>query len=210
MINVFKNCKLGMFLLLVFCTMGELQAQKYNFESKAAKKLYNKLEKAYENYDYGYIVEIEQDLLSNFEQKQDTLSALVYSFLAESYYQGLGEFTKGLSYYKKELTLREKIQKPDDYNRIELLSSIASVSDELGFYKESEKLYFEVLKGEEEEYGKKNEVYLNSVLNLAAHYVFSAEPDKGIDLLKEHERNFKKDFEEYPRFLTTFGQLYRD
>ena len=210
MINVFKNCKLGILLLLVFGTWGELQAQKYNFESKAAKKLYTKLEKAYENYDYGYILEIEQDLLSNFEQKQDTLSALVYSFLAESYYAGMGEFTKGLSYYKKELALREKIQKPEDYNRIELLSSIASVNDELGFYKESEKLYMEVLEAEEKRYGKKDEEYLNSVLNLAAHYVFSSEAEKGVSLLKEHEKYFKKEFEGYPRFLTTFGQLYRD
>ena len=41
---------------------GGLQAQKYNFESKAAKKLYTKLEKAYDSYDYGYILENEQNL----------------------------------------------------------------------------------------------------------------------------------------------------
>mgnify|MGYP001799565584 CR=1 FL=1 len=210
MINVFKNCKFGMLLLLVFFTSGRLQAQKYNFESKAAKKLYNKLEKAYENYDYGYIVEIEQDLLSNFEQKQDTLTALVYSFLGESYYTGIGEIDKGITYYKKELALREKIQQPEDYERTQILSNIATASDEMGLFQESEALYMEVLAGEEKKFGKKSEEYLYSVLSLGSHYVFSSEADKGIALLKENEKNFKKDFEGYPRFLITFGQLYRD
>ncbi|MEL6557219.1 MAG: CHAT domain-containing tetratricopeptide repeat protein [Bacteroidota bacterium] len=210
MINVFKQCSIGIILLLMIFSSGGLQAQKYNFESKAAKKLYTKLEKAYDSYDYGYILENEQNLLINFEQKQDTLTALVYSFLAESYLSYAGELNKSLDYYQKELELRGKIQADEDYEKSDLLSNMATLYDELGYYDKSEDLYLQIIKEDEKQYGKKDEVYLESVLALAIHYTLSSEPEKGIAQLKSIDQSVDKKTDQYPRMLVTFGQLYRD
>ncbi|MGB3467811.1 MAG: tetratricopeptide repeat protein, partial [Cyclobacteriaceae bacterium] len=210
MTNVFKQCIRGGFLLLALFIAGSVQAQKYNFESKAAKKLYLKLEKAYDSYDYGYILENEQNLLSTFDNKQDTLTALVYSFLGEAYLQEAGELTKSLSYYNKELDLRNGIQSKDDFDYSFLTSNIATLYDELGYYDKSEKLYLNLLETDAMRSGKKSDEYLESALSLAIHYTFSNEPAKGIALLKSIDQNVDKNSEKYPRMLMTFGQLYRD
>lgn len=210
MINVFKQCRIGVILLLMMFSSGGLQAQKYSFESKAAKKLYTKLEKAYNSYDYGYILENEQNLLSNFEQKQDTLTALVYSFLGESYLSHTGELGKSLEFYQKELDLRNKIQSDGDFDKSDLVANMASLYDELGYYNKSEKLYLDLLAEDEKKYGEKDEIYLESALALAIHYTLSSEPEKGIVLLKSIDQNIDKSKDQYPRMLVTFGQLYRD
>ena len=186
MINVFTKKKIGGLLFLFLALSYNLHAQQYKFNSKSDKKLYAKLEKAYDAADYEFILDNETKLLSSFETKQDTLSALVYSFLGEAYYFYNGDRVKGLDYYQKDLELKKKILPNSDNS--ETLFNIAGIQDELGYYDKSEKIYLEILKNDEKNFGKKSEEYIETALSIAIHYTYSLEPEKGIKILKSIEK----------------------
>jgi len=208
MINVFTKNSSWIIMILCMILSGNLQAQQYKFNSKSDKKLYAKLENAYDEADYEFILENESKLLSSFETKQDTLSALVYSFLGEAYYAYYGDLAKGLTFYNKELELRKKIQPNIEFS--DTYFTLASINKELGYYDESEKLYLQLLKADEKKYGKKSEEYITSSINLAINYTFSLESEKGIKVLKGIEKNLDKTSELYPRTYLAYGYLYRD
>ena len=93
-------------LLLAICTSAFSQ---YAFENKKAEKLYYKLDDAYLDYDYSTILDEEETIKEVFLNKEDTVAANMYSFLAEAYDYELSEYQTALDFYSLELELREKL-----------------------------------------------------------------------------------------------------
>ncbi len=166
----------------------------YQFESKKAKKLYDELEVFYEEYDYEGILDREEDILSYWDAKQDTVTATMYSFLGEAYYYGAGETQKGLEYYKKELELRKSFPPgaQDNSEMLNLVFMYATLNDEVQNFAVAEEAYLDLLEKDKDAEGKKSEDYINTVLRLADHYVTTGEVKKGRDLLRKNRRSIPK------------------
>ncbi|MFY0600130.1 MAG: CHAT domain-containing protein [Cyclobacteriaceae bacterium] len=178
----------------------------YQFESKKAEKLYNKLEGYYANYEYDKILKSESDIEEFYFDKGDTLTALMYNFLGESYLYWSNDMQTALSFYEKEYDLRKSLGNKD-------LSSVAFnmgyIKDELGRYNETEELYLEVLDIEEKKNGLKSEDYYTAAFTLAEHYMFTEEVDKGLELCKKLGRqSVKKNSFEDAMVTKTSGDLY--
>ncbi len=189
-------------LVILLCIPSTAQ---YQFESKKAEKLYNDLEVAYENYDYNPILKKENNILSLFESKQDTLTALMYNFLGEAYYYGLGDLQVGLDYYTKEFELRKKLSESgveQDMNNI--IYNYATLNAEAGNYTKAEGLYLDLLEKDQER-GKKSEDVISTVLALADHYTLTAEAEKGKKLLRKYRRLIEKNSYEEAMTLKYFG-----
>lgn len=184
---MFRQFKHFTFLLLAFGAFN-LHAQ-YNFESKKAEKLYLKLEEYYEEADYEKILEAESDIESFFFAKQDTLTALMYSFLAESYYYGMDDVLKGIELYSREFELRRQLPETPDQDHVDLVYNLATLMDEAGQYTESEQLYLDLLDDLDK---KKSEDYADVALGLLDHYTFTSEADKGLKFLKRSRSAFEK------------------
>lgn len=161
----------------------------YDFDSKKAEKLYLKLEEYYEEADYDKILKAESDIESFFFEKQDTLTALMYSFLAESYYYGLDDVLKGVELYSKEYELRKQLPETKDQDHVDLVYNLATLADEAGQYTKSEQLYLGLLDDLD---NKKSEDYAAVALGLLDHYTFTAEAVKGLKFLRKSRRAFDK------------------
>ena len=179
------------FLILSFLLVVSWSASaQYVFESKKAEKLYLKLEEYYEAADYEKILKAEPDIEAMFFEKQDTLTALMYSFLAESYYFGMDDLLKGIELYKQEYELREKLPETKGEDQIDLIYNLATVMDEAGMYTEAEDLYLSTI----EKLDKRNvDVYEYYVLGLLTHYTNTSEADKGLKAYRKYRSIFKKE-----------------
>lgn len=174
------------FILVAF---GAFAQNQYPFESKKAEKLYNKLEEYYEEYDYSSILKEEENILTFFDPKQDSLTALMYSFLAEAYYYEEYDLQTSIAFYQKEYELRNSLMASGsfDFDMENLVYTYAAISAEAGKYRQAEALYLDLLKMTPEK-GKKTEDYVTNVIALADHYTLTGESEKGKKLLKDNRR----------------------
>lgn len=175
-------------ILLCCFLMGTVATAQYAFDSKKAEKLYNKLEEYYAEADYDKILKAEPDIESLFFYKQDTLTALMYSFLGESYYFGLGDAVAGISFYQKEYDLRKILPESKDKDITDLVFNLATLMDETGQYSDAEALYLELLG----DASKKRDDYDTLALALIDHYTYTAEADKGLKFLRKARGSFGK------------------
>lgn len=182
------------------------QAQEYQFESKKAEKLYTQLEEWYSEYDYESILDSEEKIAQNFLGKEDTLAALMNSFLGEAYLSWEGDLEKALVYYEKEMEIREKIA-PETISN-DAIFNIAYIYDELGRYGESEALYFKALEEEEKKVGKKDEQYFIVASALIDHYINTYQPEEGMELAKEIKRHVDKNSYNEAILLRAYAELY--
>ncbi len=188
------------------------QAQ-YPFGSKKEQKLYDALESYYNDYDYESILEEEESILEYFEPKQDTLTALMYSFLSEGYYfVGLTE--NAYDYSKKELALRQKIDPDNDEGIKNIIDMLTQYADDMGRFDEAEGYYLELLESDRKTYGNKSDKYAQTSLSAAQHYGYVNTLEslrKGIKLLRPVSRNLDDDEllkpQVYSQLVYLYGQL---
>ncbi|MFT6868010.1 MAG: CHAT domain-containing protein [Cyclobacteriaceae bacterium] len=193
---------LTLILLFIVCPA----TAQYQFDNKKAEKFYGKLDGYYLNYEYDKILKSEAEMLSTFEAKQDTVSATMYSFLAEAYLYGVNDMKKALTYYEKEYELRKSLGS-DDLSAVAY--NLGYLKDELGQYNETEDLYLEVLAIEADKYGLKSEQYFGTASALADHYMFVEHVDKGLDLCRQLRRqSVKSNSLEEAVVVKIMGDLY--
>jgi tetratricopeptide (TPR) repeat protein len=197
-----RNCLITLLALIIATPL----LGQYQFESKKAKKLYEQLEEDYANYDYDAVLEKEDQIQEYFFDKQDTLTALMYSFLGEAYYYGAGDLLTGLDFYEKEYDLRSKIQPGESFQ--DLAYNLGALYDEAGYYNKAEALYQAVVEQDAKEHGKKSEEFVSSVLALADHYSLTMEAEKGIDFLRKNDRGIERNTYEYAMTQKFFGDYY--
>lgn len=167
-------------------------AQQYQFASKKAKKLYDKIDNAYMDEDYPTILKNESAIKSNFFGKEDTVAVNMYGFLAEAYYLEEGDLQKALSLYEKEYSLRKKTA-PNPEELSNSLASLTNVQTELGMYSKAEKSYKQMLKYDEKAHGKKSSEYFNTGIGLVEMYYQTEQGDKGLAVLKDLQKSMGKD-----------------
>jgi CHAT domain-containing protein len=186
-----RQFTLNSFLLILglLISSQSLIAQ-YAFESKKSEKQYYKFDDAYMDYNYNKILNMEGEMLAMFESKQDTVTANVYSFLAEAYLYGLEDMQKGIEYYEKEYELRSQIQ-PDE-SKADLAYNLAYAYDLAGQYGKSEKLYLDLIEEDKATSGRKSTDYIMSVQGLADHYTLTGEAEKGLKLIKQNKRGIER------------------
>ncbi|WP_416867655.1 MAG: CHAT domain-containing protein [Imperialibacter sp.] len=195
-------------ILIFFMASAFLPASaQYKFYSKPFKKTFEKAKKAYDDYDYATILDLEADLLKFSEPKKDTLTALVYSFLGESY-DVEGDPMKAYDYYKKEYALRQSIQDKSEYNYGGLLFNLAFYAMGLGDYQESEKLFLELVDEDKKTYGNKSEEYARTVKNLADLYKSMGRYKDSETTLRKLMREIDSDNPNYPSVVTNLAILY--
>ncbi|MEM9895104.1 MAG: CHAT domain-containing tetratricopeptide repeat protein [Bacteroidota bacterium] len=193
---------LSIFLLVSFLT-GFAQ---YQFDNKKAEKLYYKVDDAYFDYDYQFILDKEEEIKSTFLQKEDTVAAVMYSNLAEAYYYELGNLQKALDFYNLELTLREKIQPNETFP--DLLFNVSGIQAELGNYSKAESLLQSLLKEDSRKHGKKSEEYYTSAMALADLYITTEQVEKGLKILREIKKNISSNTLEEVGTLKSIGDTY--
>ena len=193
-------------LILLLLSLNFISQAQYVFDSKKAEKLYQTLESYYDAYEYGKILKNESDMLAMFESKQDTLSALVYSFLAESYLMWNDDVAKSLEYYLKEMELRKKIQPKEDHKN--LAFNIATLYDEAGQYEKSEGLLLGILASDEKEFGKRSDEYFMTASALLDHYINTYKIKEGLALADDAKRSVKKGTYNEALLLRAYAELY--
>ncbi len=182
-----RSIKPLLILLLGFSFLSS--TAQYAFQSKKAEKLYNKLEGYYDEADYEKILDSEPDMEELFFPAGDTLTALMYSFLAEAYYFGMDDLENGLAYAKKEYDLRKEITTDKDQNYIDMVFNLGTLYDDAGLYSDAEEVFLELLSSLDK---KRSEDYAISVLALLNHYTLAREPEKGLRTLKKSRSAFEK------------------
>jgi len=180
-----------------------------DFESKEAKKVWEKLNKYFIDYDHKGILDLEDKALSIFEDNQDTTTAAIYNMLAEAYLYEINDPEKALEYYEKDYKLTAKLI-PNSEDKAISAKGLAGLYDELGFYEKSEALYLSNLNFFEEKYGDRSYEYFDAALELSIHYQYVGDVDKGIDLLKPILRKVDKSEDLYPLMLSQIANLYLD
>ncbi|HHP7241037.1 MAG TPA: CHAT domain-containing protein [Cyclobacteriaceae bacterium] len=192
------------FTFYAFTTCGQ-----YQFKNDEARAVWEKLDQYYLDYNYRGILDLEDKALAIFEDKQDTLTASIYNMLGESYLYEINDPQKALNYYEKDYKLMSNLA-PNSPEKIQSASNLAGLYDELGYYGFSEKIYLDNLNYFEEKKGLKSYEYLQTAQDLAIHYQYTGEFQKGIELLKPLLRKADKTMELYPMMLTSMGSLYFD
>lgn len=190
------------FLSVSFSAFGQ-----YKFDNSDFKKLYEKSLKAYDDYNYQFLLAKEKDLLRYTETKQDTLTALVYSWMAESHAVE-GDAKKGYKYYQKELALRQRIQQKEEYEYGSLINNLAAFAMEMGNYEESEKLFLELVQEDKSKYGSKSEEYAQTVKNLADLYQNMGRYKDSENTLRRLMREVGVGNAQYPSIVTNLAILY--
>lgn len=196
--------------LLFICSI--LHAQ-YDFGSKELKKIYTKYEKAYYDYDYETILKYEDRVLELVIPKQDTLTALIYSFLAEAYLDYEYDPEKCLEYYQKEYDLRLKVQSDDNELLKNTAYSMAQIMDEVGKYDEAEVLLIDLIDQDKKLLGAKSDDYINTSIALGQHYQYTrnyADFKKGLKLYKSLLRTTDKENPLYGEILNGIAGVYQD
>ncbi len=179
----------------------------YTFDSKKEEKAYVQLEESYAEGDYESILENEADYLKLFEDKQDTLSALVYSFLGEAYLYWDGDLEKSLGYYQKEYDLRQAIGDVEGNDLKTVIFNLGYLNDELGHYNKTESLYQKLLSIDEKAFGKSSEEYYLTAYALVDHYIYTENPREGIELIKDLEKIVERNSFEEAMVAKAHGDL---
>ncbi|MEQ9466761.1 MAG: CHAT domain-containing tetratricopeptide repeat protein [Ekhidna sp.] len=174
----------------IFCIVSTATFGQYAFESKKAEKLYFKLDDAYLDYDYSTILENEAEAKETFLGKEDTVAANVYSFLAEAYDYEMGDFQKALNFYSLELELRNKIDPNGD--RKDLLYNMATLQQELGYYKKAEEFLTTIRESDAKTYGKNSAEYFDSSRALIELYLQTEQVSEGMDVAEEIQKEVQK------------------
>jgi CHAT domain-containing protein/Tfp pilus assembly protein PilF len=193
MIRIFS---IGLIILLsVTQAFSQKEAYKYeydyNFENSKAEKLFKKARQAYVfDEDYETLLKIEDDLISTFADKGDTVSANVYAWLGDSYYYKLEDVDGYLGFLEKELAIRRSIGVNSALSAT--LLNLAFTYDELGEYDQSEVYYIEALSIEADISGEKSLEYIESALYLIEHYVYVEDAVKGLEFSKNVLKSLKK------------------
>ncbi len=196
------------FILITLFCFGFLAASaQYKFDNKSDKKTFEKAQKAYDDYDYAGIMELENALIKFSEPKQDTLTALIYSFLSEAHHSQ-GDPMVALDYYHKELALRQAIQPKSDYDYSSIMSNLASLAMMMGEYEESEKMYLELAEEDKKAFGVKSGEFALTVKNLADLYKSMGRYSESEATLRKLMRDVGKDNPEYPSIVTNLAILY--
>lgn len=194
-------------LSILFLSLYGSAFAQYQFDSKKAEKLYQKLEGYYNEYDYENILNNEEQITELFLNKKDTLGALMLSFMGEAYLYGGNDMNASLGFFQREYNLRKEL---GDSDMKATIFNLGYIQDELGYYHKTEELYLELLTLEEKEFGKKSEEYFTSASSLLDHYVQTEEQEKGLELARELKKAVdKKSFEEAMilRFMGDFYQI---
>lgn len=194
----------------IFCCFSFLAIHcfsQYVFDSRKEEKTYIQMEEFYAEGDYAALLDNEGNYLKLFENKQDTLSALVYSFLGEAYLSWEGDLEKSLQYYQKEYDLRKTIGDVAGNDLKSVTFNLGYLNDELGFYNKTEDLYKELLLIDEATFGKQSEEYYLTAYALADHYIYTEKPGEGIELIKDLERVVEKNSFEEAMVAKAHGDL---
>jgi tetratricopeptide (TPR) repeat protein len=195
-----------LFFLLAFLALPA--SAQYKFDNKDFKKTYEKAEKAYNDYDYATLLELEQRLLGYTDPKQDILTAQIYSYLGEAYFSQEGDLQTAQEYYKKEYALRLKLKQTDDKDYWSVVYNIARTAVYLGEFEESEKLYLELMEGDKKTYGGKSKEYAQTVKNLADLYKTMGRYNDAESTLRKLMRDIGDDNPQYPSVVTNLAILY--
>ena len=169
-------------LLTIFC-LGVLMAQT-PFKDKKDKKFYDKIDKLYNNGDYEKILDNEEAILTYVDGRQDTVAAVMNFFLGDSYLMTYNDLETSVKYFRKEYMIHKNLA-TYDRSYFNAAFNLGYILDELGEYKETEQIYIELLKIDEEVFGKKSEDYIYDALSFVQHYIFTNEYGKGLKLTKE-------------------------
>jgi CHAT domain-containing protein len=160
------------------------------FKSKKEEKLYEKLDDAYYNYDYGSLLDLEDDARTAFFEGGDTLAARVLSMYGEVYDYELGDLEAAYDLYNEALELRRELT-PDAVDP-DLISNVATLSYEVGKVKEAESLYLELIALDLAAYGEKDSTYQVSEITLLDFYSLSQQPQKGLEKTRALRRVFDR------------------
>lgn len=197
--------------LLLFCLFFGTAAQaQYPFASKKEQKLYEQLEAYYADYDYESILDEEATILEYFEPKQDTLTALMYSFLSEGYYF-VGATDLAYGYSKKEYALRQKVDADNDEGIKNIIFQLAKYADEMGRFDEAEAYYTDLLESDRKNHGTKSDEYKLTALATAQHYGqvnTYEELRKGVRLLRPIARSLDDEDPLKPQMYSQLVYLY--
>lgn len=197
------------FLFGVFLFSSSAYAQ-YPFSSKKAQKLYNELEEFYEDYDYESILDEEETILEYFEPKQDTLTALMYSFLSEGYFY-VGATDLAYDYSKRELELRREVDPENSEGIKNIMYQLGQYADDLGLFDEAEKYYQTLLLRDKEDFGDVSDEYVYTAIALGDHYDrtrVSDDSKKGVTLFRNLYRKLDKNHPDYPVVCSTLGRFH--
>ncbi|MEM7298158.1 MAG: CHAT domain-containing tetratricopeptide repeat protein, partial [Bacteroidota bacterium] len=133
-------------------------------------------------------------------------AANVYSFLAEAYDYEMADYQTALDFYNLELKLRNKIE-PDGDNK-NLLYNMATLQNELGYYKEAETLLLDVRSRDEEEFGKNSAEFFDATRYLVELYNSTDQVDKIVSISEDLRKNVDKNSMEEAVTYKWVGDAY--
>lgn len=196
------------YLSLLFLFIGYLPlAAQYKFDNKDFKKAFEKAEKAYDDYNYDGLLELEPTLLGFTEPKQDALTAKIYAYLGEAY-SVMGDVVTAYGYYEKEYALRHSLKMTGDEAYWSVVYNLADNGKLLGHYEKSEKLFLELVEGDKKTYGVKSEEYAQTVKNLAELYKAQGRYKDAETTLRKLMREIGEANPQYPSVVTNLAILY--
>ncbi|WP_258100003.1 CHAT domain-containing protein [Marinoscillum pacificum] len=169
-------------LLTILC-LGMLMAQT-PFKDKKDKKFYDKIDKLYNNGDYEKILDNEEAIITYVDGRQDTVAAVMNFFLGDSYLMIYNDLETSSKFFRKEYELR-KLAGYKDEAFTQSAFNLGYILDEMGYYKETEDIYLELLEIEEASKGKKSQDYYVTASSLMEHYMYTNDYTKGLELVKD-------------------------
>ncbi|MEQ8470345.1 MAG: CHAT domain-containing tetratricopeptide repeat protein [Marinoscillum sp.] len=175
-------------LMLAFVASSFAQSP---FKTKKEEKFYNKINDYYNNGDYEKILSSEEDIMVYVAGRNDTVAAVMNFFIGDAYLVLDGDLETSVGYFRNEYELRKKAGFKDEaYTQAAF--NLGYILDELGYYKETETIYLELLEIEKKNSGKDSESYFVSASSLLDHYVFTGEHEKGLDLANDLGKKVEK------------------
>ncbi|WP_421874204.1 CHAT domain-containing protein [Marinoscillum sp.] len=176
-------------LLTLFCL--QLAMAQSPFKDKKDQKFYTKIDNFYNNGEYEKILDNEEAILTYVEGREDTVAAVMNFFLGDAYLLLYNDLETSVGFFRKEYELRKKAGFKDEAFT-QAAFNLGYTLDELGYYRETEDIYLELLDVEKDLNGKKSQSYFVTASSLMEHYVYTQEYKKGLDLVKELQRTVDK------------------
>ncbi|RED94061.1 CHAT domain-containing protein [Marinoscillum furvescens] len=194
--------------VLLLLISAALHAQS-PFKTKKEQKFYEKINKLYENGDYEGILDKEAEIIAYSAGREDTVAAVMNFFLGDSYLLWNDDLETAAEFFRQEYQIRKDIGQVDE-GFTNTAFNLGYVLDELGYFSETEKIYLDLLKIDEELFGKASENYIYDAQSLLDHYIFTEEYQKGLALAQDIKKVVKKKtFEEamLERFIGDFYEM---